>query len=85
MYRLKAYGVKSTILFFGSARAKSKAQYDSRMEELTQALGDAVTEKEREDAEGAIAVLRKTEWLVEYFDKVKEGGKEGRREGMRYG
>ncbi|KAM3572957.1 hypothetical protein VYU27_005044 [Nannochloropsis oceanica] len=72
MYRLKAYGVKSTILFFGSARAKSKAQYDSRMEELTQALGEAVTEKEREDAEGAMAVLRKTEWLVEYFDKVTE-------------
>jgi len=79
MYRLKAYGVKSTILFFGSARAKSKAQYDSRMEELTQALGEAVTEKEREDAEGAMAVLRKTEWLVEYFDKVKEGRREVRR------
>lgn len=35
MYRLKAYGVKSTILFFGSARAKSREQYDGRMEELT--------------------------------------------------
>ncbi len=35
MYRLKAYGVKSTILFFGSARAKSKEQYEARLEELT--------------------------------------------------
>ena len=35
MYRLKSYGVKSTILFFGSARAKSKEQYDARLEELT--------------------------------------------------
>lgn len=35
MYRLKSYGVKSTILFFGSARAKSREQYDARLEELS--------------------------------------------------
>lgn len=35
MYRLKAYGVKSTLLIFGSARAKSKEQYEARLQELT--------------------------------------------------
>ncbi|TFJ81589.1 hypothetical protein NSK_006840 [Nannochloropsis salina CCMP1776] len=72
MYRLKAYGVKSTILFFGSARAKSREQYDHRMGELVEALAGAVTEQEQKDAEAAIATLRKTEWLTEYFDKVTE-------------
>ena len=36
MYRLKAYGVKSTILFFGSARAKSREQYDDRFANLSE-------------------------------------------------
>jgi hypothetical protein len=35
MYRLKAYGVKSTILFFGSARAKSRPQWEARLAEVT--------------------------------------------------
>jgi hypothetical protein len=38
MYRLKEYGVKSTILFFGSARAKSREQYDVRNAEIEAAV-----------------------------------------------
>lgn len=41
MYRLKSYGVRSTILFFGSARAKSQEQYDARVEELTKQVRGA--------------------------------------------
>lgn len=72
MYRLKAYGVKSTILFFGSARAKSNEQYQARLAELTEQLKTATTEKEMADAEKALTVLRKTEWLCEHYDKVTE-------------
>ena len=46
MYRLKAYGVKSTLLIFGSARAKSKEQYDTRMEELVAVVSDALCNHE---------------------------------------
>lgn len=32
----------------------------------------AVTEAEKAQAEKALATLQKTEWLCEYFDKIKE-------------
>jgi len=72
LYRLKQYGVKSTILFFGSARAKSREQYDARFAELSAALSNAVTEKDKEDTEKQLATLKSTEWMVEYFDKIRD-------------
>lgn len=72
LYRLKRYGVKSTILFFGSARAKSRDQYDAKFEELSATIANAVTEKEKEDGERQLATLKSTEWMVEYFDKIRE-------------
>jgi hypothetical protein len=32
----------------------------------------AVTEKERGDAERALHILKKTEWLCEYYDKARQ-------------
>jgi len=42
MYRLKCNGVKSTILFFGSARAKSPEEYNAKLKEAEKKVGKTI-------------------------------------------
>lgn len=62
--RLLSANVKSTILFFGSARSKSREQYQlefSRLQLLPEPKRGAELQK-----------LQRKEWMCEYFDKSEE-------------
>lgn len=70
--RLKRYGVNATILFFGSARAKSSEDYVAAVEAARIAVGGAPTEQAREKAQAALTRLEAMHWMCEYYDKVVE-------------
>lgn len=65
-------GVNATVLFFGSARAKSSAQYQTALADLEArkaALGD---DPAAEEIESQIERVKAGEWMCEVFDKVSE-------------
>lgn len=72
-WRLKKEGVKATVLVFGSARAKSRTQYDNSIRDLN-AQKDALPENDPERAviDGQLERVQAGEWMCEYFDKVFE-------------
>jgi len=70
--RLKRNKVKATILFFGSARSKTREDYDSEFQRLRSAVDSAATDDEKADLESQLDRLTKIEWMIEYMDKVTE-------------
>lgn len=70
-WRLKKEGVKATVLVFGSARAKSRTQFDNSIRDLN-AQKDSLPENDPERAviDGQLERVRAGEWMCEYFDKV---------------
>ena len=73
MQRLRANGVRSTIQFFGSARAKDRVQFDSAMATAASALSAAeVGSRAHSDAEERVGKLKQIEWMVPYMADIQE-------------
>lgn len=72
-WRLQREGVRATVLVFGSARAKSRTQFDNSIRDLN-AQKDALPENDPERAviDGQIERVQAGEWMCEWFDKVFE-------------
>eukprot|EP01062_Namystynia_karyoxenos_P073267 TRINITY_DN70095_c0_g1_i1.p1 TRINITY_DN70095_c0_g1~~TRINITY_DN70095_c0_g1_i1.p1 ORF type:complete len:438 (+),score=178.01 TRINITY_DN70095_c0_g1_i1:81-1316(+) len=69
--RLRDNGVEGTFLFFGSARAMYRADWEQEVKFAKQKLCAAADAKTRADMEAKLLRLRKTEWLCEYMDKAE--------------
>ena len=68
-----ANGIKATVQFFGSARAKDREQWDASHAKQTAALAAAVPgSAEAHAAEDALEKLASIEWMIEYMDKTRE-------------
>eukprot|EP01065_Artemidia_motanka_P039945 TRINITY_DN4934_c1_g1_i2.p1 TRINITY_DN4934_c1_g1~~TRINITY_DN4934_c1_g1_i2.p1 ORF type:complete len:384 (+),score=180.20 TRINITY_DN4934_c1_g1_i2:71-1222(+) len=70
--RLRSNGVQGTFLFFGSARAMYKKDWESEVVFAKQRLAAAADDKTRQEMEAKLIRLRKTEWLCEYMVKAEE-------------
>eukprot|EP01138_Halocafeteria_seosinensis_P012695 gb/GECG01012971.1/.p1 GENE.gb/GECG01012971.1/~~gb/GECG01012971.1/.p1 ORF type:complete len:280 (+),score=46.04 gb/GECG01012971.1/:1-840(+) len=70
--RLKAHGIRNTILFFGSARARPHEKHAKIAEEAKQAIAEASTEDEKAHAKQQLEKLERTEWMCAYYEKIKE-------------
>lgn len=70
--RLKQEMVRSTVLFFGSARAKTRKQFLDTKSEFEKQLKEAKTNEAKEAATDALDHLSKTEWMCEWMDKVQK-------------
>ncbi|KAL3898303.1 MAG: hypothetical protein SGPRY_012870, partial [Prymnesium sp.] len=63
LQRLRANGVRSTVMFFGSARAKDRPQYDAAMAKLRSELEIAdAGSADAKAAEASIKKLEASEW-----------------------
>merc|ERR1719471_2008112 len=67
--RLDAQGIENIVMFFGSARAKPRAEYEAALGQAEAAAG-AGPEDAR--AQGALARLRKQAFLIPMFDAVRD-------------
>mmetsp|Transcript_35221 Transcript_35221/g.93306 ORF Transcript_35221/g.93306 Transcript_35221/m.93306 type:complete len:351 (-) Transcript_35221:366-1418(-) len=67
--RLKEKGIDNIVMFFGSARAKPRAQFDEAVK-----AAEATVASNPEDAKAklALARLRKQEFLIPMFDVTKD-------------
>jgi len=73
MQRLAANGVRATIQFFGSARARDRHQFDKAMAETVAKLDAAAPESDAHtDAEERIKKLKQIEWMVPYMASIQE-------------
>lgn len=73
MQRIAACGIRATVQFFGSARAKDREDYDKTHAELTATLrATKAGSAERTKAASALKTLESTEWMIEYLDKTRE-------------
>lgn len=70
--RLRKHGIWNTIMVFGSARSKSRAQYDAALADLTARVaahpGDAKVQTQ-------LTRLQKTEWMCPFYDAGVEMGR----------
>lgn len=69
--RLNANKVKGTILFFGSARAMLKEDFDATMRDLQYKLSHAPPGEAQEMLQEKIASFRKVEWMCEWTSKAE--------------
>jgi len=67
--RLDEHGVENIVMFFGSARAKPRAQYE---ETLRRAEADAAARPEDAGARAALERVKKQAFLVPMFDVTTE-------------
>jgi predicted Rossmann-fold nucleotide-binding protein len=69
--RLKDHGIKATILFFGSDRAKSTVQFAESETKLEADIAAATASGEStENFVKELARLNSGAWMVEYYDKI---------------
>lgn len=73
--RLTEHGVSATVLFFGSARAKSKEHHAALVSENEAKLCTARADNNADDIaalEKRADELERSKWMTEYFSKVEE-------------
>jgi len=70
--RLRANEIEGTFLFFGSARAMYRSDWDLEMKFAKEKLAKATDDETRQQQENKLIRLRKTEWLCEYMEKAEE-------------
>lgn len=68
---LEKENVKGTILFFGSARSKSKSQWDKEYASALEKEKSAQTTEEKEKAAFQIDRLKRTKWMIEWYEKAR--------------
>ena len=69
---LQKENVKGTILFFGSARSKTQAQWDKEMKSATEKAKSASSLEEKARAQFQLDRLERTKWLIPWHDKVRQ-------------
>jgi len=73
LQRMRAAGIRATIMFFGSARSKDKEQYADAFAKANAAIAKTSPgSDDRELAEAALDRLKKGEWMCEYMEKIRE-------------
>lgn len=70
--RLAEQGVHNIVMFFGSARAKSREDYEAAERTLVEELSSSGNDLTRDEAEMKLDRLRRTGFLVEHYDGVRE-------------
>jgi len=70
-HQFKKNSVHHTIIFFGSARIKSREQYDGIIDDLTEARGRA-SRLQREEIRLALAKVRKERVMAQYYHAAEE-------------
>eukprot|EP00796_Vickermania_ingenoplastis_P001027 gene1027-615_t len=70
--RLNREMIRSTVLFFGSARSKTAVQHQQTVVEHQKQLTQAVDPEERKKIQSALDQLEKTKWMCEWMEKVRE-------------
>jgi uncharacterized protein (TIGR00730 family) len=69
--RLRRHYIRSTFLFFGSARSMTQAQYDTTIKALQAKLADCTSEADKEAVQEELTRLEKTQWMCEWVDVVE--------------
>jgi len=72
VHRLRAEKVKETIMFWGSARAKTREQYTKAMESVNAKLASATTEEEKKKLSADKERLQASEWMCEVMQTTSE-------------
>ena len=72
MQRLEKHGVRATIMFFGSARAKSHAQHKLATEAAQKALDNAGDAAAVAAAQGNLTKLKASAWMCDICESVSE-------------
>ena len=70
MHRLKRFKIKATVLVFGSARARSREDYEADLAAAQAAFDTAAEGPAKTAAEKALARVKKTAWMGEMTEKV---------------
>ncbi|KAL7702924.1 SLOG cluster4 family/Possible lysine decarboxylase [Lotmaria passim] len=69
--RLRRNYIRSTFLFFGSARSMTRRQYDITEQGLQAKLADCGSEAERAAVQAELVRLEKTQWMCEWVEVVE--------------
>lgn len=69
--RLRRNYIRSTFLFFGSARSMTQAQYDATVQGLRAKLADCTDPADKEAVATELTRLEKTQWMCEWVDVVE--------------
>lgn len=70
--RLRRNFIRSTILFFGSARSMTRRQFDDTYATLSAAVDAAASSVEKSEAMKKLETLQKIEWMCEWVDMVEQ-------------
>ncbi|KAG5482630.1 hypothetical protein CUR178_06666 [Leishmania enriettii] len=69
--RLQQHFIRSTVLFFGSARSMTQEQYNTTVQDLQSKLAAATDESAKASLQRELARLEKTQWMCEWVDVVE--------------
>nr|CAJ2469736.1 unnamed protein product [Leishmania braziliensis] len=69
--RLQRHFIRSTVLFFGSARSMTQGEYDSTMRGLQSKLAAATEENAKVSIQNELTRLEKTQWMCKWVDLVE--------------
>ncbi|GET87187.1 hypothetical protein, conserved [Leishmania tarentolae] len=70
--RLQQHFIRTTVLFFGSARSMTQAQYDCTAQDLHSKLAAATEVSTKERLQKELARLEKTQWMCKWVDVVED-------------
>eukprot|EP00758_Cryptobia_borreli_P016823 Tbor_TRINITY_DN6143_c0_g1::TRINITY_DN6143_c0_g1_i2::g.21363::m.21363/K06966/K06966; uncharacterized protein len=71
--RLKANGIRGTLLVFGSARSMNREDFDNTLNDLERVLtNDKATASEKQNAKSKIEGFKKVEWMCEWVTIAEE-------------
>jgi uncharacterized protein (TIGR00730 family) len=70
-HQFKRHSIHNTVIFFGSARIKSREQYDKLIDDLSERRANASRE-ERVALRAAIAVVRRQRSMAQYYHAAEE-------------
>lgn len=70
--RLRKNYIRSTVLFFGSARSMNRSQFNETHSKLQESLEKASNLTDRAQLEKDISQLKKCEWMCKWVDVVEE-------------
>ncbi|KPI85834.1 hypothetical protein ABL78_5088 [Leptomonas seymouri] len=69
--RLRRNYIRSTFLFFGSARSMTRAQYDATLKGLQAKLAACTNEADKQAVQADLARLEKIQWMCEWVEVLE--------------
>lgn len=69
--RLQQHFIRTTVLFFGSARSMTQAQYDSTVQDIHSKLAAATEDCTKASLQNELTRLKKTQWMCKWVDMVE--------------